>query len=74
MNEAEIIAELLEINNPKFRKSPYSGIEIFWLENPEDEKVRFITIVNNEFCYTKNKENLPGNWIFQMDCWMLYLK
>lgn len=74
MEDAKILAELLGIKNPIIRPSMYAGIEICWLENPDDEKLRIITFVNGEFCYTKNASGLVGNWIQSLGDWMLYLK
>ena len=73
METVEIIAELLGIKNPKFRNSCYAGTEIYWKdENNENRTITYVNGFTNEFCYTKNANNLPGNWQ-KVDYWFLYL-
>ena len=70
---AEIIAELLGINNPVFRASCYAGIEICW--HAGNGNFRYITFVDggHQFCYTKfDPSDLPGDWK-KVDYWFLYL-
>ena len=72
MENAVILAELLNIKDAKFQNSYYAGIEICWKD--ENNENRIITYVNSghEFCYTKNADGLPGNWQ-EVDYWFLYL-
>jgi hypothetical protein len=74
LKNAKIVAEMLGIPSPRFYKFPYAGTEISWLENPTDEKLRSITVIYDEFCYTKNSTNLPGTWVEQCGEFILYLK